>query len=491
VKNKIVSMESDKLQKKERSNNGDYVPFELKKQLDEGYYILDKLTYKDQKLFTLSFYITISGESKEEMKVNRKILNNIFSKHMCKFDILKFRQKEGLISTLPFGVDKLKEDRALLTENVKYLHPFDSQNIYHPEGIFYGLSDSNQILAVDRKKYQNPSAFFLGVPGSGKSFTAKLEMISVFFKTDDDIIVIDPEREYGALVEALGGEVIKLSTGTDNYINPMKINSDGYTKKNISTKIEFLITFLEKLTGQQLRSAEKSIVDRVLRNIYNEFKKKEEEPVLKDFYNALVQEEEGVAKKIALDLEIYIKGSLDIFAQKSNINTKNRVICYDIKDLKDQLKTPALTAILDSIWDTFSKNRALGKYTWLYIDEIYLLFNNESSSEWLFETWKRIRKYLGVITGITQNISDLLQSHTSSTMLSNSEFKLILNQAAEDRQILVDFLGISESQKGSITNARSGTGLLMAEENVIPFSNRVDPAEIPDLFDLINTSYGE
>jgi len=489
VKNKIVSMESDKLQKKERSES-DYVPFELEKSLEEGYYILNKLQYKDQKLFTLSFYITITAKTKEQIKVNRDILNTIFSRHMCNFDILKFRQQEGLLSTLPFGMDKLKEDKALLTENVKYIHPFDTQNIYHPDGIFYGLSNSNKILSVNRKKYQNPSAFFLGVPGSGKSFIAKLEMISVFFRTDDDIIIIDPEREYGALVEALGGEVIKLSTSTDNYINPMKLSSEGYTDKNISTKIEFLITFLEKLTGEQLRSSSKSIIDRVLRKIYKEFKTKEKEPVLKDFYNELMKQEEEISQQIALDLEIYIKGSLNIFAQKSNISTDKRIVCYDIKDLKDQLKTPALTAILDSIWDTFSKNRAIGKYTWLYIDEIYLLFNNESSSEWLFETWKRIRKYLGVITGITQNISDLLQSHTSSTMLSNSEFKLILNQAAEDRKILVDFLGISESQKNAITNAQSGTGLLMAEENVVPFSNRVNPNDIPELFDLINTSYG-
>ncbi|KXS44281.1 MAG: TrsE protein [Candidatus Frackibacter sp. T328-2] len=489
VQNKIVSMESDKLQKQERSDN-DYIPFDLKKQLDEGYYILDKLQYKDQKLFTLSFYITITASSEDEMKVNREIIKTIFSKHMCNFEILKFRQKEGLISSLPFGIDKLKEDKAFLTENVKYLHPFNSQNVYHSDGIFYGLSNSNQILSVNRKKYQNPSAFFLGVPGSGKSFTAKMEMISVFFKTDDDIIIIDPEREYGALVEALGGEVIKLSTSTDNYINPMKLNSEGYTEQNISTKIEFLITFLEKLTGEKLRASSKSIVDRVLRKIYEKFKLKDEEPVLKDFYNELLLQDEEVSKSIALDLEIYIKGSLDIFAQKSNVSSNNRIVCYDIKDLKDQLKTPALTAILDSIWDTFSKNRAIGKYTWLYIDEIYLLFKNESSSEWLFETWKRIRKYLGVITGITQNISDLLQSHTSSTMLSNSEFKLILNQAAEDRQILVEFLGISESQKSSITNAQSGTGLLIAEENVVPFSNRVNPSEIPELFDLINTSYG-
>ena len=489
VKNKIVSMESDKMQKQERSDS-DYVPFELEKNLEEGYYILNKLQYKDQKLFTLSFYITIAAKTKDQLKANREILNTVFSRHMCDFDILKFRQEEGLLSTLPFGIDKLKENRALLTENVKYIHPFDTQNIYHPDGIFYGLSNTNNILSVNRKKYQNPSAFFLGVPGSGKSFTAKMEMISVFFKTDDDIIIIDPEREYGALVEALGGEVIKLSTSTDNYINPMKLSSEGYTDKNISTKIEFLITFLEKLTGEQLRASSKSIIDRVLRKIYEEFKQKNEEPVLKDFYKELMNQEEEIAKKIALDLEIYIRGSLNIFAQKSNISTDNRVVCYDIKDLKDQLKTPALTAILDSIWDTFSNNRAIGKYTWLYIDEIYLLFNNESSSEWLFETWKRIRKYLGVITGITQNISDLLQSHTSSTMLSNSEFKLILNQSAEDRQILVDFLGISESQKATITNAQSGTGLLMAEENVVPFSNRVNPKDIPELFDLINTSYG-
>lgn len=489
VQNKIVSMESDKLQKKERSES-DYVPFELEKNLEEGYYILDKLQYKDQKLFTLSFYITITADTKEEMETNKNILKTVFSRHMCKFDVLKFRQQEGLLSTLPFGIDKLKENRALLTENVKYLHPFDTQNIYHPDGIFYGLSSANKILSVNRKKYQNPSAFFLGVPGSGKSFTAKMEMLSVFFKTNDDIIIIDPEREYGALVEALGGEVIKLSTSTNNYINPMKLSSEGYTKDNISTKIEFLITFLEKLTGEQLRSSSKSVVDRVLRKIYKEFKTKNEEPVLKDFYNELMQQEEEISKRIALDLEIYIKGSLDIFAQKSNITTNNRIVCYDIKDLKDQLKTPALTAILDSIWDTFSKNRAKGKYTWLYIDEIYLLFNNESSSEWLFETWKRIRKYLGVITGITQNISDLLQSHTSSTMLSNSEFKLILNQAAEDRKILVDFLGISENQKNAITNAQIGTGLLMAENNVVPFSNRINPDDIPELFELINTSYG-
>lgn len=488
VKNKVVDMESNRHEKQDKSGS-DYVPFDLEQDLEEGYYILDKLRNEDQNLYTGSFYITIFAEDEEELEAKEKSIKNVFSKHFFKYESLEFRQAEGFKSTLPFGVNATDQDYGLLTENLNYLHPFSYENVYHQNGIFYGLSNSDHPLVIDRKKYDNPSGFFLGVPGSGKSFATKMEAFNVFAQTDDDILIIDPEREYGDLTREMGGEVIKLSANADNYINVMEIHGE-YTEAAIADKIEFLITFIEQLAGKQLEAADKSIIDRCLRKIYNKHKGRDKEPLLTNLYDLLLEQKEDRAEDLALTLEVFVKGSLDLFSQRSNCDTENRVVCYDIKDLRDQLKPPALTAVLDAISERLNKNRGI-KNTWIYIDEIYLLFENESSSNWLFKTWKRIRKYWGVPTGITQNISDLLQSHTASTMLSNSEVKVVMKQAAEDRKILADFLEISGGQAEKITNCQAGTGLFMVENNTIPFENRVNPEQIPNLFDLIQTGQEE
>jgi len=485
VKNKLVDMEAQK--EETTSKDSDYVPLQLQKKLKEAYYTLNKLQDENQNLYTVSFYITIFADNKEDLENNESKLNNIFSKHLFKGEDLELRQAEGFLSTLPFGIDKVKQNRALLTENVQFLTPFTYKNIYHNDGIFYGVANSEQILSVNRKKYQNPSAFFLGVPGSGKSFMAKLEMFNVFFKTNDDILIIDPEREYGDLAKKLGGEVIKLTTKEDNHLNIMA--TPDFSEGMIKDKIEFMITFLEKLSQKELDSKDKSILDRCMRNIYEDFKEKKQQPKLSDLYNMLLNQKEQRAKDLALTMEIFVEGSLDIFAKESNVDTKKRVVCYDIKDLRRQLKPPALAAVLDSITERLNKNRG-HKNTWIYIDEMYLLFEG-TSSKWLFETWKRIRKYWGVPTGITQNITDLLQDYHGRTMLSNSEFAVIMNQAENDRKKLVEFLGVSETQKQNITNTKAGVGLFSIEGNNIPFENRVDKDSLKNLFQLIQTGQEE
>lgn len=491
IKNKILSMEANRRDKAKKDQGTGYVPFELENDLVEGYYILDKLSNDDQKLFLTSFYISIYAETKKELQTREKILKNTFAKDMFEFNHLYLRQKEGLHSILPLGKNETNLDRALLTENLTFLHPFSYSNLKHKKGFFYGLNEDNSTIVVDRKRYDNTSAFILGIPGSGKSFITKLEVIDTFFNTDDDIIIIDPEREFGELTKAIGGEVIKLSTSTENFINIMKLpnNTDLSFQDEVKDKIEFLITFLEKLTGEKLTSSEKSILDRCLRKIYQDYKYKNEEPILKVLQNLLKKQKENIAKDLVLKLEIYIEGSLDIFSKKSNVDIDKRVVCFDIKDLREQLKPAALTAILDSTWDRLNYNRERNKFTRLYIDEFYLLARNESSSEWLFEAWKRVRKYRGIPTGITQNIGDLLENHQVATMLSNSEIKVIMNQKEKDRKKLVETLGISELQKKKITDCQAGTGLLIAGNTVMPFNNRLDSKKVPNLYKLISTSH--
>lgn len=494
INNKILAMENEKRERAKKDQGTGYVPYKLESDLMEGYYILEKINNDDQKLFLTTFYVAIFAETKEELKTREKILKNTFAKELFDYNSVFLRQLEGFYSILPLANNRLKKlDRALLTENITFLHPFNYLNIRHKNGMFYGLSDNKSPLVIDRKRYNNTSAFIFGTPGSGKSFFTKLDIVDTYFNSDDHIIIIDPEREFGALVEALGGEVIVLSTSTDNYINIMKLpeNTDLTFDEEVKEKIEFIITFLEKLTGDILSAAEKSILDRCLRKIYQEYRYKNEEPVLKDLQDMLRKQEEDVAKELILKLEIYTEGSLDIFAKKTNVNINNRLVVFDIKDLREQLKPAALTAVLDAIWDRMNENREKGIFTRLYIDEFYILARNENSSEWLFEAWKRVRKYRGIPTGITQNIGDLMENHQVASMLANSEIQIIFNQREQDRQLLAEKFGLSEEQIDKIRDGQAGTGLVIAGNDVFSFDNRLNPDRIPNLYKLISTSHKE
>ena len=353
---------------------------------------------------------------------------------------MKYQQVEGLHTVLPFGAHKLPYKwRTLTTESTAVFMPFATQEIQEIGGTYYGQNAiSKNMIIADRKNLLNGNGFILGVSGSGKSFSAKREVADIALSSEADIIIIDPENEFAPLVKGFGGEVIKISAASKNHINAMDLSADyGGDENPIILKSEFVLSLCEQLVGSgRLSAKEKSLIDRCTALVYREYVNnnyKGTPPTLRDFHAELMRQNEPEAQDLALAIELFTNGSLNTFAKQTNVNVNSRIVCYDIKELGKQLKTIGMLVVLDSIFNRITRNKEIGRNTYIYIDEIYVLFANEYSANFLYELWKRVRKYGALCTGITQNISDLLVSQTACTMLANSEFLIMLNQAATDR----------------------------------------------------------
>lgn len=485
-------------QRKQNANNNfsAIIPYDMEQQRNESKEFLDDLTTRDQRMFSSVLTIVLTAESKEQLNNDTESVLQTARKNLCQLGILKFQQMEGLNTVLPFGTRKIDALRTLTTESLAVFMPFKVQEIRHENGIFYGQNTiSKNMIIADRKQLLNGNSFILGVSGSGKSFTGKQEISSIILKDKDaDIIIIDPEREYSPLIKALGGEVIKISSTSDNHINAMDMNSEyGDGANPVILKSEFILSLCEQLIGSgNLGPKQKSIIDRCTANVYRVFQQGNYQgipPTLQDFREDLLRQQEPEAKEIALAIELFTNGSLNTFAKNTNVDTDNRLICYDILDLGKQLLPIGMLVVLDSILNRITSNRNKGKNTYIFIDEIYLLFQYEYSANFLFTLWKRVRKYGAFCTGITQNVEDLLQSHTARTMLANSEFIVMLNQASTDRIELAKLLNISDLQMSYITNVGPGEGLLKVGSSLVPFVNKYP--KNTELYRLMTTKFGE
>lgn len=485
-------------QRKQNANNNfsAIIPYDMEQQRNESKEFLDDLITRDQRMFLSVLTMVITEESLEKLKVLTDTIQQIAGKNLCQMGILKYQQLEGLETVLPFGTRKINALRTLTTESLAVFMPFKVQEIRHENGIFYGQNTiSKNMIMVDRKQLLNGNSFILGVSGSGKSFTAKQEITSIKLREPDaDIIIVDPEREYSPLVNALGGEVIKISATSDNHINAMDMNSEyGDGANPVILKSEFILSLCEQLIGSgNLGPKQKSIIDRCTASVYRVFQQGNYQgipPTLQDFREELLKQEEPEAKEIALAIELFTNGSLNTFALNTNVDTSNKLICYDILDLGKQLLPIGMLVVLDNILNRITANRTKGKNTYIFIDEIYLLFQYEYSANFLFTLWKRVRKYGAYATGITQNVEDLLQSHTARTMLANSEFIIMLNQAYIDRLELGKLLNISDEQMSFITNVGAGEGLMRVGSANVPFVNRFP--KNTELYKLMTTKPGE
>ena len=454
------------------------VPYDLEQQRKESKEFLDDLTTRDQRMMFVVVTVVHVADSKKQLDTDTEALLSVGRKHICQFETLKYQQMDGLNTVLPYGIRKIDALRTLTTESTAVLMPFRAQEINHKSGIYCGQNAiSKNMIFVNRADLLNGNSFILGVSGAGKSFFAKREILALVLKGDCDIIIIDPEREYTPLVQGLGGEVIHISAESPNHINAMDMVSDYADAENpIVLKSEFVLSLCEQLVGAgKLTAKEKSLIDRCTALVYRPYVMngcKGTPPTLKDFHRELLMQPEPEAKDIALAIELFTEGSLDTFAKQTNVNTESSLICYDIRDLGKALKTVGMLVVMDSIYNRIVSNKKKGRPTFVFIDEIYLLFANEYSSNFLFEQWKRARKHNAFYTGISQNIEDLLQSHTARTMLANSEFITMLNQAATDRIELAKLLGISDTQLSYVTNADAGKGLLKCAGSIVPFEDK-------------------
>ena len=486
-------------QRKQNNNNNfsATIPYEMEQQRKEAKDFLDDITTRDQRMFISVMTIMIVANDIKELDTISDSILSIAGKHMCQVGKLVDQQLQGLNTVLPYGCNRLEFDRSLTTESLAVFMPFRVQEINHNNGIYYGNNViSNNIIVVDRKQLQNGNSFILGVSGSGKSFSAKNEIISILLRDPNaDVLIIDPEREYGKMVNAYKGQVINISSTSKNHINAMDLNANyGDGSNPVILKSEFVLSLCEAMLGKDynLDPKEKSIIDRCTSKVYRVYQQGNYQgvpPTLKDLYDELIDQPEKEAHDVATAIERFSQGNFDNFAKQTNVDINNRLVCYDILELGENMQSVAMLIVLDNILNRITSNREKGRNTYIFIDEIYLLFKQEYSANFLFTLWKRVRKYGAFCTGITQNVEDLLQSHTARTMLANSEFMVMLNQAYNDAMELSKLLSMSETQMGYITNVDIGHGLLKVGSVLVPFVNEF-PKDTK-LYKLMTTKLGE
>lgn len=498
AENRLLGVETNitNWQRKQNENNNfsAVVPYDMEQQRKELKEFLDDITTRDQRMMFAVITMVHTADSKKELDNDTEEILTTARKHLCQFSVLKYQQLDGLQTAVPFGVRKIDAFRTLTTESLAVFIPFRVQEISDEGGIYYGQNViSKNMIIADRRKLLNGNSFILGVSGSGKSFAGKNEITNLMLSSSADIIVIDPEREYAPLVRAMGGEVIEISATSPNHINAMDMSKDYGEVDPIIEKSQFIQSLCEQIiSGHRFSKGQQSIIDRCTENVYRYYQQGNymgTPPTLSDFRDELLRQAEPEAHSLALELELFTRGSLNTFAKQTNVNTNNRLVCYDILELGEQLRAIGMLVILDSIINRITANRMKGKQTFIFIDEIYLLFMHEYSAQFLFKLWKRVRKYGAYCTGITQNVDDLLQSHTARTMLSNSEFILMLNQASTDRAELAKLLSISDLQLSYITNVDAGHGLIKVGSSLVPFANAFP--KNTKLYKLMSTKPGE
>ena len=499
VQSRILGIETDITRWQQRQNDKNNftasIPYELEQLRGETKEFLSDLTERDQRMIFAVVTLVHIADSLEQLDADTEALLSIGREHLCQFSTLRYQQEDGLNTVLPYGLRRVKALRTLTTESAAVLMPFRVQEIQDPGGLPYGVNAiSKNLLICERKRLISPHAFYLGVSGSGKSVAMKSTIENVALATNDDIIIIDAEREYGPITRSLGGTVVEISPSSPHHINPMEV-ADGYGdgENPIAMKSELITSILEQQMGVgRVNGSHKSIIDRCTANVYQNYfhsRGKAPMPLLTDWRNEVLKQVDPEAREIALAAELITEGSLNVFAHPGNVDMNSRIITLDLYEMGEQLRPTALVVTLEAIQNRVMENRKRGKYTWVFLDEVYLYFKYHYSGEFLYRAWKRFRKYAGIMTAATQNVEECLKSETARLMLANSEFLLLFNQAATDRAELGKLLHISDTQMGYITNAEPGHGLLKMGGSLVPFDNSI-PKDT-ELYRLMSTTPGE
>ena len=485
VKRKITDLDKMKIEEQKKAVRAGYdmdiIPSDLATFGSEAKNLLEQLQSRNERMFLVTVLVMNTADTKQKLDNMIFAVQGLAQKYNCALKRLDFQQEQGLMSSVPIGVNQIEIQRGLTTSSTAIFVPFTTQELFQAggESLYYGLNAlSNNMILVDRKKLKNPNGLILGTPGSGKSFSAKREIANAFLVTQDDIIICDPEAEYYPLVSKLNGQIIRISPNSKDYINPMDINLNYSEDENpVQLKSDFILSLCELVVGGKdgLAPIEKSVIDKAVINIYRPYLADPEPsrmPILEDLYNELRSMPEVEAQRIASALELYVHGSLNVFNHRTNVNVNNRIVCYDIKELGKQLKKLGMLVVQDQVWNRVTINRAEHKATRYYVDEFHLLLKEEQTAAYSIEIWKRFRKWGGIPTGITQNVKDLLASREIENIFENSDFIYMLNQAGGDRQILAKQLNISPHQLSYVTQSNEGEGLLFYGNVIIPFVDR-------------------
>ena len=496
VEKRLLGIETNAMNWQRRQNKNNnfsaVLPYDMETQRTETREFLRDLTTRDQRMMQSIFTMVITADTKEQLDQDTETILALARKHMCQLAVLKYQQTDGVNMALPFGSLFLYAFRTLTTESQAVFMPFRVQEIQDQGGMYFGENAiSHNLILCNKELLQNQSAFLLGVPGAGKSFLAKLMLLLIILSTDDEVIICDPESEYTQLIEAIGdiGAVFHLSAGGHDRLNAMYM-VDGYGENDpVVTKSEFILSLIEQIDKRGVGPQQKSIIDRCIRDVYREAKELGTTPTLCTLREKLLSQPEPEAKDVALALELYTSGSLDIFGKQSNVDLNKRVVSFDIHGLGPQLKPTGLLVITDTILNRVSLNWKRGVRTHVLIDEFHVVFENDYSAQFFNSAWRQFRKRNAYPTANTQNVEYLLDSVQASTMLSNSEFIVMLNQAASDREKLGKLLNISQEQMSYITNAEPGSGLIRYGSSLVPFVNRF-PKDTK-IYKLLTTKPGE
>ena len=499
MQSRILGVESDitRWQQKQNANNNftAAIPYELEQLRAENKEFLDDLSTRDQRMIFANVTLVHLADTLEQLDADTETLQAIGGESLCQFSILRYQQEDGLNTALPYGLRRIRTTRTLTTESTAVLMPFRVQEVQDAGGIYCGVNAvSKNLLICNRKRLLNPHGFILGVSGSGKSFTMKEFITFLALSTSDDIIIIDVEREYGDLTRALGGAVIEISPSSPHHINPLEITRGyGAGENPVAMKSELMMSICEQQMGAgELGAFHKSIIDRCTANVYHDFIKsggRGRQPILPDWRNEVKRQPEREAQELALASELFVEGSLNMFAHETNVDIENRIVTFDLYEMGEQLKPTGLNVSMETIQNRVAANRLAGKYTWVFVDEVYLFFRYHYSAQFLYKCWKRFRKYAAAMTAATQNVEECLRSDTARLMFANSEFLVLLNQAATDRAELAKLLNISANQMSYITSAEAGHGLIRVGGSIVPFAN--DFPRNGELYRLWNTTPGD
>ena len=497
VENRLLGVETNitNWQRRQNANNNfsAVIPYDMELQRKEAKEFLDDLTTRDQRMMLGVITMVLTAETLEQLDADTEAVLSIARKHMCQLAVLKYQQFDGLNTVLPIGTRRIDAFRTLTTESLAVFTPFKVQEIMDKGGIYFGENAiSHNLIMCNKENLLNQSAFLLGVPGSGKSFNAKELITFLMLNTDDDILICDPEGEFAPLVEAMGediGTVIHVAAGGKHRLNAMYM-VEGYGENNpIVEKSQFIMSLVEQIDKNGVGPQHKSIIDRCTAQVYKEAAETGIVPTLATLREKLLVQPEFKAQEIALSLELFTTGSLDIFGHASNVNLDKRVVVFNIHDLGEQLKPTGLLVITDTMLNRVTLNWQRGKRTHVFIDEFHVVFENEQSGNFFTSAWRQFRKRNAYPTAITQNVEYLLDSVQASTMVSNSEFVVMLNQASNDREKLAKLLNISNEQMSYVTNADAGCGLIRYGRALVPFINRF-PKDT-ELYKLMTTKPGE
>ena len=484
VKRKLSDLDKAKIDEQKRAVRSgfdmDILPPDLVTFGKEAQKLLEDLQNHDEKMFMVTILIVHMAASRQKLENLVYSADGITNTQNCDLIRLDYQQEQGFLSALPIGINQVEIQRGLTTSGTAIFLPFRACEVFQKGGVYYGLNaTTGRMILADRKRLKCPNGVVLGTPGSGKSFSCKREAADVYLHTSDDLLFLDPEHEYLSLCRQLSGQIIRLAPDSGDYINPLDVDLSVDTGENpLLMKADFIMSFCELILSAShggLKPIEKSVIDRCIPKIYREYLKDprpERMPVLGDLYQCLRSQEEGQALELATALELYVSGSLSYLNHQTNVNINNRVVCYDISALGQNLKKPGMLTVQNNIWQRTTINRYAGKTTRIYLDEFHLLLKEPQTAAYTAEIYKRFRKWNGIPTALTQNVKDLLDSPEIENILENSDFILMLNQAASDRNILAQRLGISPQELTHITNSGAGEGLLFFGDKIIPFIDK-------------------